>query len=552
MNATARTPDALKIRDALLRFESMGDDSLTWTAMTSNAAGAGTIIPEVGQVVSALHNGVRRFRGHVTEQVVGLDRVRVTVRGPWWWMTRTPLTQVQADSTGTNNERASYIFPTGNLSSHIATLIDRAIANGVPMERGGVSGSFDVPQITLAEMDCASALGELMRWLADGVVFFNYAGALPKIYVPRRGPMSALTIAIPASNVESMSIRPRLDLEVSRVELKYMTRHAATGKPKWASNANGTNVVGKRQIVTISGPEISDALPKDDFDSHEMHTATATAFVGIYEPGLIEARKKHGNISVAWSAREVKYWSTTVVYSLPGATGGGTTYPDYTGPFRLTRIDNPVIRRPDGSNFPYAVYVARPGNIPEWVRNLPGIQAEDGVIHGTFYHERAVSATRPTWLNEMGFTVAQTGFIAAADGSAIGMNLFTKHFSLPVTVIRTAYPAETTVYKPWDYSFLTPPPGLAGQLRAAQAWVPWEGEITTVADSVSGSNLLGRAINVTGALPANATMKALMRGMEYDLMRARVTYELGAPARTDYGSLIGRVRREPKDNIVFL
>jgi hypothetical protein len=47
-------------------------------------------------------------------------------------------------------------------------------------------------------------------------------------------------------------------------------------------------------------------------------------------------------------------------------------------------------------------------------------------------------------------------------------------------------------------------------------------------------------------------MDTLARAVEHDIQRGRTTVELGAPARLDFGSLVARIRREPKDNIVYL
>lgn len=553
LNATARTPEALNIDQASVVFQSLGPDQFMWTATTTDATGAGTIVPEVGQIVSLLWNGVRKFRGHVTAPRIGTNSVTVTAHGPWWWMQRTPLTQVQADSTGTNSERPSYVFRTGNLATHLAALINRAIANGVPMARGNIAAMFAVPQITIAETDCGTALAELMRWVPDAVAWFDYSTATPRLHISRRTPMTALTLGIPASNIERMDIAPRLDLEVARVELKFVTRDATTGKPKWAAQSNGTNAAGKRQIITISGPEISDALPKDDFESYIIRTAASLGgYAATSEPSLVAARAKYGATIPVYAADGQNFtWYRTRIRD-------GMSGPWRPDPARGTvsyQLPPLQLRRLNGTAFGGTVFAVTTGNMPEWVGKLPEVRAEDGVLFGQIYMKKVERVDDPDYIGELGLTKVLAGFApsTSTDIGWEGWQLFARQFSMPVKVIRTAYPTATTLYKPWDYSFLTPPAGLANALRAAQAWVPWEGDITTVADNVTAaSNLLGRAINVTGTLTPCATMKALLKSISYDLTRGRTTYHLGAPPRTDYGSLVARVRREPKDNIVFL
>jgi hypothetical protein len=130
-------------------------------------------------------------------------------------------------------------------------------------------------------------------------------------------------------------------------------------------------------------------------------------------------------------------------------------------------------------------------------------------------------------------------------------NLFFQ-FSIPVQLIGTLFSSLTTVYRQWDYDYIATPSGLAAALVSAQNWVPWEGRIQTVADSVNGAQDLDKKWNVANALPACASMAALPKSIVYDIERGRKSINLGSPARTDFGSLAARFRRSPKDNIVYL
>src|SRR5262245_57794479 len=100
MNATARTLEDLNIADVCaLEFQSLGEDSLSWTAKTEDATGSGTIIPEVGQTVELLdYMGDRVFKGHVALPAVGISTVSVKAVGPWWWMERIALSGNTVDS----------------------------------------------------------------------------------------------------------------------------------------------------------------------------------------------------------------------------------------------------------------------------------------------------------------------------------------------------------------------------------------------------------------------------------------------------------------------
>ena len=79
-----------------------------------------------------------------------------------------------------------------------------------------------------------------------------------------------------------------------------------------------------------------------------------------------------------------------------------------------------------------------------------------------------------------------------------------------------------------------------------------EGNVTLVADEVSGVNRLGRKLNILGGHPDHASMNAMIRRVNYEIGRGRWTISPGTPARTDYGTLVSRIRREPSDNIVWI
>ena len=62
LDATARSFADLNISGCLLKFQSLAYDQLTWQAGTLNASGAGTIVPDYGQIVELWWNSTRKFR----------------------------------------------------------------------------------------------------------------------------------------------------------------------------------------------------------------------------------------------------------------------------------------------------------------------------------------------------------------------------------------------------------------------------------------------------------------------------------------------------------
>ena len=336
-------------------------------------------------------------------------------------------------------------------------------------------------------------------------------------------------------------IVPRMDLEVARNEIHYVTRDASTGKPAWAAQTSGTDAAGKRQIVTVSGPEIVDFLPKDDFETYTVQTAAS-----YYSSALTAARDSIlQTIAKTWGlpgaiASSISYYVTD--YGSAGGYGRRVETRNFQPLTVLTDAGLPVT----GLSGKKLVLTDTP---PAWAM--------------TMFNGVAVRITG-TWIttNTLGtYTDAEKalqsggfGFMAGWVASSGAANLYVsgRTFDISGILIDTAYLTATAVYKPWEYTFAVPPAGLAAALVAAQAWTPWEGPITLVVDECSANNLLPYKYHLANALPVCSSMGALARGISHDLFRGRTTIDLGAPARVDFGTLVSRVRSEPKDNIIYL
>lgn len=559
LDATLRELSALNIDSCTLKFSSLAEDILTWSAATEDATGAGTIVPDIGQVVELYYNSERKFRGHVMAPKVGSKKITIKVVGPWWWMTRITLTSQVTDATAVSAERASYVFSTLSHKTKLEGLIARAIANGVPMLAGTVGEIYDTPKITISEMNCAQALAELLAWVPDGVAWFDYSGASgtdPIFNIGRRGDFSLTSYTLGKDAVIDQDISPRLDLEVAQVSLDYVTRNPTTGLPSWANQLSGIFVAGKKQIITVSGPEISDALPADDFDSYDVQTAATNGapfisflfgrdpeLIGLSTSGFVEGGGSYFELLVDYIY--ASGWSTSGGSS--GQTTIATTFTDKAG--NAVSITGKTLIITDG--------------LPEWVKRELGRTFEEVNIKGDLVYQFLLNNNLgtsfpspadnplPDWFSGV------TWYRQFDGGQSVGgrqkhLYAFHRYGVSGILVDTTAWSSLTTLYKPWDYDFLIPPPGLALNLKAAQNWVPWEGPITLVADEVSGENLLAAKYNLIGTLAACATMETLARNISHDIFNGRTTIDLGAPARADFGTLTSRVRRQPKDNIVNL
>lgn len=107
------------------------------------------------------------------------------------------------------------------------------------------------------------------------------------------------------------------------------------------------------------------------------------------------------------------------------------------------------------------------------------------------------------------------------------------------------------LYRPADYSFISPPANLAANLLAAQDFVPYEGEIALTQETVGAVRYRGCKINVANSLTPHASMGALVSAETLDLKQGTTQITLGTPPRVDYRTFVDRIRKTPQDNIVF-
>jgi hypothetical protein len=378
-DATVRSLEAAEIEAATLDFRSLSDDVLSFIIAPEDVTAA--IIPDLAQEITLYRDGVQFFHGNVTGRPITLQSdkqvVQVVVSGPWWWMERINFTSTKTDGTGATAERISYVFGTtsggSNLKTSIEAAIDRAITLGVPMQRGTVATFFDVPRITLNQGNCGQVLSELVRLVPDTMVWFDYSTSPATINVSRRGSATTRTLDAASGAIQSISINPIQELQVSQVRLPYVTRDVA-GRTQFQEQASGTPATGKVQILTISGPEIDTFIPNDLLDSFQIQTVASSSSAGVKNMVLaldsqwIAAAKKYninfsnyvfgGGSSIIGSGYQETLFTSRGI-SAPSTTKSVSTLP-------LTASG------PDGTSVSTSgKYVLLTEDIPYWSNELP-------------------------------------------------------------------------------------------------------------------------------------------------------------------------------------
>ena len=576
LNATDRFLGAdLLAVNASLRFENLGPDVLTWTCRTESITAGETIIPDVGQRVELWDSAgaTRYFRGWVTQARATNYGVQVVIEGPWQFLRKIDITTQLSNSVNTDF-RPTIIFNEATVKADIEALLARAIALGAPIAVGTIATTFTIPKLQLSMMTCADVLAELMRWVPDSIGWWDYSGSgTPTFNLSRRGGMSGATYTVGTSPMVDFDLTGRPDLVPSRVEIKYMTR-LADGRPGFATQFDGTSEVGRVQVIGLSGKELDTFLPPDDYESYTALTVNANQSVGLLEPSILgmirEVTDSRGQFSGLPRAQDVILANGEVLkfYRAVGSRSAYAGFLSYTEPnllFLDAETGLPITRV--GKNL---VITQSP---PEWAESVFA-NAEKIRIKGRIYrldpitnydftgtslvttdvqNEPLWSQSFP-WNDSFSATYVATTEPPANKNPDLARTVFHNvlDFDIEAFLTTSTYSTSTTVYKPQDYEYLSPPASLASNLRSAQNFTPYEGSIRLAYSAIpSLSNPLPYKLNISGAHSGLSTAGALARVVTYDLAGQSADIEIGAPSRFNFSTLGGKVRQTPQTNITI-
>jgi len=519
LNGTVRTFESMDFTGWTLRTESCGDDVFSFSQRVRNAKGSGVIVPEDGQNISVFYDGERKLLGKVRKPKLGLDTLTVSAFGPWAEMTEIQLSGTRTDETGASSDRGIFAVPAQGIRETLRDLINRAADMGVPVNKittdtemgERISAMFGMKKMTLSNMSFAAAFTEVMGLVPDAVAFWDYTQTPPALCVKRRSSMTPLSYAVGASGttrVTRCDIAPRKDQNVRRLELKYIQRHEQTGKTIFKTQAAGvaasslTDEDRRRiQVITFSGPELNDFVPKDDIES-------------------VVLRTEQVRFSLAWVLEKDQ-----VIKDLKTRFGwpAGVSQSGFS----------PLI-----SN----AFYLRDGEPTEWLKKEQSIKSREVRVTGwmpfTF-------ATAGGW----GSLGTQLQMLGRARRSSPGWEIFVD-FTVPV--INKDFPKKTRFYKALSYQYSKPGDGLAADLLSCRNFTPWEGQVEITRPDLTGYNALQRTLNITNAHPDYDGMDAMIRAVTYDGRAHTVTFDLGGPARTSFGSLVNRAKASGKDNFEYL
>jgi hypothetical protein len=537
-----------------IRYESLQADVLTWSVVGQLADLSDLVIPELGQEVSVWKDSVRQFVGVVTATPATVSgdeiAVEITVEGPHFWLEKTPLTSLVTDVDATEQERPEFFFDTGSLVTHIAALFTRAQAVGLPVELGTLATCYDVPRVTLSSVSFADALAALVRMVPDAVCWWDYSPAGdPEFRLDRRSAASVLTLAYGAAPLVSASLAPQLGFETEEVIVSY-TERGTDGEPRFLEQTAGTGGgLGKRQVLMISGPKLSEFVPPDPIETILLSSGDRTA-------ATLEKVWEY------WRAQEVVHGNQTAgvggfVHLVP-YIDGGITDADYTSGGGTVAWANGIAPKwyaedggevVSGDTLKYPVHTAD-GVIPDWLPSA--LTLDKGRISGTWVgkFETPVGTPFSDFINEA--INSADAYVQQAGAGATPLRVWA-FFALdfPVYYASSIFTA-TEHATPLGYQYVAPPASFATNLKTAQEWLPYSGQAALIEEEAGTTSARGKVLNLTGALTEWTTMKALIQGVDIDIATGGQTIRCGVPQRLSLDDIVTRHRTDPRDNLVEL
>ncbi len=551
-DATVRSLEAASIESAQVAFNSLADDTFTFSI--SPEAIPSATIPELKQQITLYRSGVQFFVGTVTNVRSAIDsgsqQVQITVSGPWWWMERIGFTSNLQDGMGNTSERLSAVFAASatlgqDLKTSIESAINRAVALGVPIATiaGGssVAAMTVFPRITLNQSTIGQVLSELVRLVPDTMVYFDYTTSPVKLKIVRRPTADEVTFNASTDPITSIDINPIIDLEVSNVKLPYVTR-STDGRTVFQSQNSGSGPVETRQVLTMSGPELDTFLPNYRYDSVSL------AISSLSSAELLASVKS--SLSITIPSAHFGYSSWLLWDTRPNY---GTA--NYASSNSFSKGSNYLSNSATGAKLDSTWKVLTTSTIPSWI-TTPVIDAKlNGFLIWEHYYDNGYGTTRTspssTYLSQTSSWPTNTSGYEGS--SAVSTNSYVLVRATPFSIsVKATQSTGGTVYAPADYSFIFPPTGLADFLISCQNWLPYEGSINLVSEDVGATRYRGCKINIINSSSQFASMGALVASEVLDIQNGSTTINLGPAPRNDYRTIVDKIRKTSQDNIVYI
>lgn len=499
------TPASLGLANPRLSYGSMIPDVLMLEHLT--AAWDADPIFAYGQQITLTLDGVTVFVGKVRTfpRFAGplAETTSYQVAGPWDWLQRRALLQNQAVVVDPLTSSVPTMVPQGlailgqsdagtavTIASALATIIDQAIAAGVPILRGEITGlAYAIAWDEVADLTIADAIIRLLGSTPDAVCWWDYTttttgSPTPTLNISRRASLSATSLSIAPDGAggtgsyalfESLRLTSRPDLVVPGVFVNYRRLNTVNGNAFLAieQQTAGSGLASAEnalcRTVTLAGSSFSDSWLTQDTKTAALPadlTSTATMTSGFAS-------------ILAFLARGGNDWLNDTAYTITAIQGQG------------------VKALQAGETYTYHPNELIEGAITPWM--------EDTALNR---RGQAQTVTFKVTGTKDGAT-----FITTVTRQFMATNCSTQTYSYQDSVSSVA--AEDT------------PTGLAAAIYAGLSSLQHEGSFTLVESECTLAIRPGQVVNLTGGRTEWATMAAVVQQVAADLDTGKTEVTVG-------------------------
>jgi hypothetical protein len=359
---------------------------------------------------------------------------------------------------------------------------------------GSIDQTFQVPQMQFQNGTGDSVLTTMLQFVPDAATRFRYDTTVPTLDVIRRSSAPVVTYdltaddnraGIPRVQEQRQLVPANVTVQTMRVDSQGLLIYGSES----AGDTTAVSPLG-RQILALSGPG------RSDFRAYTPRIGTLRTVENLYfsqvwglaqlfDPVIVSAEADLG--AVPWSL-----------------FGDGGAFP--SSPRGITGLDR---------------YQIVEGQVLDFmVTEFAIIEKEtrvSGIVFGQY--------------NSSGYGAVGSYLISTGRASATvisGVYHFAVFVDFIIPTVGTHYPTLTVFVHPEDQALVTPVPGLASNLFAAQNYVPVQGSMPLYPGAPLP--MPGHRINIRGGLPKWSTMGAMTSGLDVDLITGGASLNMGRAA----------------------
>ncbi|MBA4136774.1 MAG: hypothetical protein C0518_05605 [Opitutus sp.] len=517
------TPATLGVENLVLRLANQAADIFTFKQVTPFdgtalfAAGAEIVLTrqvDAGDPVTWFRGYIRRLprrSNSADEQII------YEARGGWELLERRaflqnfkePVDAEDPESSLTSVMRGRVVLgqdDTGAkvaLSAAVTAAVNAAISAGADLDVGTVSiGSVEVPWDEATDLSCADVIARLLQWKPDAVVWFDYTVDPPEFNCVQRSALTAVDLEVKAAGsadtggthapLESVLINPRHDLVCEDVCLIYL-RTNRSNEATWETTERDVyppGTTGLEDNALVRTIQLAGSVYNSTMLEQRNKTEVIPSIVRTGFGSPITSGGDFTALSNWWSRHDPVLASSNVTIKS----------------FLSGDIERLAPSSPDTTPSTQPTYELLEGSVTDWMKNFQGVEVEQQTMRA----EVILEVEDPL--------------------DSTKVERITRSLAVTVTAISTDRTLHTFLQ---DDSYTEPeaaPEGLAEAIHGALSVLQYDGTVVLVESEATGLVSVGHVLNLTDALAAWETMKALVQQAEIEIDSGRTTLVVG-PAK---------------------